>query len=109
MSISDFELALNELRNSRYEFFSFSKSLHSPPNWFNQHGNFKSERFFAKICLIDEHEKLNQSSKRKISWTDFRITVTHRAEIFITYLQSAQIIFTKYNEFRYISVGDRCW
>ena len=78
MSIWNFELALNEpIRNFRSQKGSILLQI----GLINTE-ILKSEAKLAKICLIIEHDKLNQSSKQEISWTDFQITVTHRAEIF---------------------------
>jgi len=78
MSIWNFELALNEpIRNFRSQKASILLQI----GLINTE-MFKSEAKLAKISLIIEHDKLNQSSKQEISWTDFQITVTHRAEIF---------------------------
>ena len=85
MSIWNFELALNEpIRNFRSQKASVLLQI----GLINTE-IFKSEAKLAKISLIIEHDKLNQSSKQEISWTDFQITVTHRAEIFITTMRSS--------------------
>ena len=74
MSIWNFELALNEpIRNFRSQKVLQIGLINTEI--------FKSEAKLAKISLIIEHDKLNQSSKQEISWTDFKITVTHLAEI----------------------------
>ena len=64
MSIWNFELALNEPNPN----FCSQKVLQI--GLINTE-IFKSEAKLAKISLIIEHDKLNQSSKQEISWTDF--------------------------------------
>ena len=85
MSIWNFGLALNEpIQNCRSQKGSILLQI----GLINTE-ILKSEAKLAKICLIIEHDKLNQSSKQEISWTDFKITVTHLAEIFITTVTSS--------------------
>ena len=63
MSIWNFELALNEpIRNFRSQKVLQIGLINTEI--------FKSEAKLAKISLIIEHDKLNQSSKQEISWTD---------------------------------------
>ena len=67
MSIWNFELALNEpIRNFRSQKASILLQI----GLINTE-IFKSEAKLAQISLIIEHDKLNQSSKQEISWTDF--------------------------------------
>ena len=97
MSIWNFELALNEpIRNFRSQKASILLQI----GLINTE-MFKSEAKLAKISLIIEHDKLNQSSKQEISWTDFQITVTHRAEIFYHNDQAASIVYNQLQSVRF--------